>query len=397
MYEIKTRKGKANLYKTDKNTYAINLPVDVAKEIYGKQRKRIALYLNIDSRDSTVKALQHVNNIQALIESQDWQGLFKYEESLKPKVIEGKFVRLTLKELWLDYIKAKQEGWEISYLENDIREATRLIERAPEISLDDDLNPVINFLMEVTTIKQVKRYLKQISACLTWGKRRKLVRENPLPDFIKTLTTKKKNGEEADINPFTVTERNLILEAFKTGRFERYKNSHTQYADYIEFSFFTGARTSEVLGLKWSHIDFEKRIITFQEAKVLATNGRRGSLGQQKKGLKTQRKRQIPISDRIYNLLLNRKQIVNPIDLQQNVFTGINHHSFRTGAYKYILEKLGIQYRKPYQTRHTFITILANHSDLKIHQIAKICGTSVKVIEEHYLATNPDIMSLPEF
>lgn len=148
MYEIKTRKGKANLYKTDKNTYAVNLSVDVSKEIYGKSRKRIALYLVADSRDSTVKALQHLENIQALIEASDWQGLFKYEESLKPKVIKGEFVRQTLKSLWLDYKKAKQEGWEASYIENDIKETTRVLEKCPEIYLGDDLNLLINYLME---------------------------------------------------------------------------------------------------------------------------------------------------------------------------------------------------------------------------------------------------------
>ncbi|MGL5874212.1 MAG: site-specific integrase [Xenococcaceae cyanobacterium] len=395
MYEIKTRKGKANLYKTDKNTYAVNLSVDVSKEIYGKSRKRIPLFLVADSRDSTVKALQHLENIQALIEASDWQGLFRYEESLRPKVVKGEFVRSSLKSLWTDYKKAKQEGWEASYIENDIKEATRVVENCPEIYLGDDLNILINYLMEITTIKQTKRYLKQFSACLTWGKRRGLVKENPLPSFIQTLTTKKKNDDESDINPFTIAERDLIIEAFKTGRFERYKGTHSQYADYIEFSFFTGARTSEVLGLKWSHIDFAKKIITFQEARVLATNGNMKRITQ-KRGLKTQKKRQTPLSDRVYNLLLNRKRMLNPTDLEQRIFENINHHTFRTGAYKYILEKLGIKYRKPYQTRHTFITIMANHSDLKLHQIAKICGTSIKVIEEHYLATNSNVASLPD-
>lgn len=395
MYALKTKKGQANLNVTDKNTYAVNLPVDVSREIFGKPRKRIALYLTADSNDSTAKALHHLNQIRVLIDRQDWQGLIEYEASLKPRVIKGNFAKETLLSLWTDYVKAKQDSWEASYLENDVKQATRILNQVPDIGLNEDLHPLINYLLENTTTKQTKRYLKQVSACLTWGVRRRVVKENPLPEFIKTLTTKKKNEEEFDINPFTLEERNLIIEAFRTGSLERFKGSHTRYADYVEFSFYTGARTSEILGLKWSHIDFERRVIKFQEAKVLATNGT-ANISVQKKGLKTQKKRDLPMNDRLYNLLKDRKERMNPSSLENNVFEDINHNSFRTGAYKYILNKLGIKYRKPYQTRHTFITILANQSDLKLHQIAQICGTSINVIEQHYLGTSVNINSLPE-
>ncbi|PSB47288.1 hypothetical protein C7B80_10160 [Cyanosarcina cf. burmensis CCALA 770] len=265
---------------------------------------------------------------------------------------------------------------------------TRIADIHPQNNLDD----VINYLLETTTIQQTKRYLKQISACLTWGVKRKLIQENPLPDFISTLSTKRLNDEDNDINPFTITQRDLIINAFKTGRFERYSGSHTHYADYIEFSFLTGARTSEVLGLRWEHIDFEKKVIILQEARVLATSGKPGI---QKKGLKTQRKRTVPMNERVCQLLQIRKD-TNQLGLDCNVFEDINHEKFRRSAYKNVLANLNIVYRKPYQTRHTFITILANHSDLKLHQVAKICGTSTNVIEKHYLATNVDISRLPD-
>ncbi len=395
MYALKTRKGKANLYKTDKNTYAVNIPVDISKQIFGKARKRIALYLNADSNESTAKALQHVDQIQAFIDVQDWQGLIDYEKALKPKVIKGNFSKEYLKDLWDEYMKAKQDSWEASYKENDVKQATRILNKCPEIGLNEDLNPLINYLLENTTVKQTKRYLKQVSACLTWGVRRKLVQENPLPEFIKTLSTKKKNDDELDINPFTLEERDMIIDAFRSGKFERYQGSHTQYADYVEFNFLTGARTSEALGLKWKHIDFANNVIRFQEAKVLATNGQAG-IAIQKKGLKTQKKRNCPLNSRLYNLLWQRKERINPKSIEENIFEDINHNSFRSGAYKYVLKKLGIEYRKPYQTRHTFITLMANKSDLKLHQIAQICGTSITVIENHYLGNNSSIKSLPE-
>ncbi len=396
MYAPRSRQGKANLYRTDKNTYAVNLPVKIANGVFGKNRKRIALYLNADRTEDMAAALQHLDKIQNLIDAEDWQGIINYEESLKPKVIQGSFGKQSLKELWEEYVKARQGSWEISYIENDVKQATRIINKCPKISLNiEGANELFNYLMETTTPKQTKRYLKQFSACFTWAVRRKIIKENPFPDIIKTIATKKKNEEEQDINPFTIEERDLIIEAFRLAKYERYKGSHTKYADYIEFNFLTGARTSEALGLRWKHINFEKNQIVFQEGKVMATNGGHGK-GIQKNGLKTQPKRVFPMNSRIKNLLLKRRENLGFPSLENNVFEDINHASFRNSVYKKILQNLEIEYRTPYQTRHTFITIMANQSDLKLHQIAQICGTSISVIEEHYLAKASGLQNLPE-
>lgn len=392
MYEVKTKHGQANLFVTGKQTYAVNLPVSISKAIFNKPRKRIALYLHSDSRENHIKAMQLLGQVQTLLDKQDWAGLLAFEESLQPKVVEGKFTRTSLQDLWHSYIKAKKDGWEPSYLAGDIKAASKVIDLFPNIYLNDSYDAIVNYLLETTTVQQTKRYLKQLSACLTWGKKRGLVNTNPLPDFISTLTTRKSNSEDNDIHAFTIKERDAIVSAFKTGRFERFRGTHTQYADYVEFLFLSGSRTSEALGLRWEHIDFERKIIYFQEARVLATNGRK--TGIQKKGLKTQKRRIFPMSDRLHKLLSERRD--KTVNLNANIFAEINHHTFRSGAYAKILEKLGIEYRKPYQTRHTYITILANHSDLKLHQIAKICGTSTRVIEEHYLGTNIDIAKMPD-
>jgi integrase len=396
MHSLKTRQGKANLNRTDKNTYVVNIPANVAKGVYKKNRKRIALYLSADSNESMSTALSRLDKIQAFLDTEDWQGLVDYEESLKPKVVQGIFAKQSLKWLWDEYLKVKRDSFEVSYLENDIKQASRLIAKAPKISLTDDgANEMFNYLMGVTTVKQTKRYLKQFSACLTWAKRRRIVKDNPYPDLIKTISTKRKNEDEKDINPFSIEERDLIIDAFRTAKFERYAGSHLKYADYIEFNFLTGARTNETLGLKWSHIDFKNNQINFQEGRVMATNGSYGK-GIQKKGLKTQKSRLFPMNSRISNLLLNRKDIVQPSSLEDNVFANINHSSFRGNQYAAVLKKLEIDYRKPYQTRHTFITIMANESDLKLHQIAQICGTSINIIEDHYLSNTSGIGCLPE-
>jgi integrase len=46
--------------------------------------------------------------------------------------------------------------------------------------------------------------------------------------------------------------------------------------------------------------------------------------------------------------------------------------------------------------RHTFITLMANESGCPLHQVAKICGTSITVMENHYLSRDSGIEQLPE-
>ena len=48
-----------------------------------------------------------------------------------------------------------------------------------------------------------------------------------------------------------------------------------------------------------------------------------------------------------------------------------------------MLNQLGIEYRKPYQTRHTFIT-LALDNGLDAKDVARLVGNSPEVIYKHY-------------
>ncbi len=58
-------------------------------------------------------------------------------------------------------------------------------------------------------------------------------------------------------------------------------------------------------------------------------------------------------------------------------------------------EKLGIEYRKLYQTRHTFIT-LALENGLDAKDVARLVGNSPAVIYRHY-AGNKRELFVPEF
>jgi integrase len=81
---------------------------------------------------------------------------------------------------------------------------------------------------------------------------------------------------------------------------------------------------------------------------------------------------------------------IKPLHVTENSYVFLNQegrplnfHTWRAGVWYRILRGAGVRERKPYSTRHTFISVgLTNGVNIK--WLAEYCGTSVAMIEEHY-------------
>jgi integrase len=175
--------------------------------------------------------------------------------------------------------------------------------------------------------------------------------------------------------PFSKEEVNKILAWFKT--------NNTDYYNYVYFLFCTGCRTSEAIGLRWKHIDFENGIVFFYE--TLARNNNNSS----NRVTKTTKKnilRKFPINTKLRSFLTSLKKEESD-DL---VFTFHGHciddKNFRNRYWVKCLKECGIEYRKPYNTRHTFITHFLEHTKdvVKCASLTHGSRTGVKTIYEHY-------------
>lgn len=108
-----------------------------------------------------------------------------------------------------------------------------------------------------------------------------------------------------------------------------------------------------------------------------------------KEGLKTQKTRRFPIGKQLRELLESiQSENITPESLVFPRHKGgwIDAHNFRNRAWKTILNSLNIEYRKPYQTRHTFIS-QQKANGVEDTQIKNWVGTSLKMIHEHYAGT----------
>jgi integrase len=74
----------------------------------------------------------------------------------------------------------------------------------------------------------------------------------------------------------------------------------------------------------------------------------------------------------------------------------VDLNNFRNRTWKTVLAGLDIQYRKLYQTRHTFITHILETGKLDAKDVARLVGNSPEVIYQHY-AGNKQELIVPEF
>jgi integrase len=154
--------------------------------------------------------------------------------------------------------------------------------------------------------------------------------------FINIKTLKK---QRTDVNPFSTEEVLMII-----------KNIRADYRPYVIARFFTGMRTNEINGLKWKFVDFKRRQILVREGWVLGETTYLKTDGSS---------RDIDMSQAVFDCLQEQLKITKG---QQYVFcnnTGmpINLNNFAKRVWTPLLAFLGIEYRKPYETRHTAATL----------------------------------------
>jgi integrase len=115
--------------------------------------------------------------------------------------------------------------------------------------------------------------------------------------------------------------------------------------------FFTGMRTAEIHGLRWKHVDFDRREILIRETLVLNRTEFTKTDGSE---------REIQMSEPVYDALLHQKELTG--GLREYVFCARNgsplsNNNVTKRVWYPLLRYLGLKKRRPYETRHTAATL----------------------------------------
>ena len=156
-------------------------------------------------------------------------------------------------------------------------------------------------------------------------------------DTIKPLKQKK-----TEVDPLSLDEIQAFL-----------NQVDPRYHDYFVVRFFTGLRSSEVDGLKWQYVDFERQQLVVRETRVQS---------QQQDSTKTLGShRVVQLNSQALAALQRQWQRTGP-DQQALVFqsargTPLTYRNVANRVWYPALAAAGLRPRRPYQTRHTAATI----------------------------------------
>lgn len=179
---------------------------------------------------------------------------------------------------------------------------------------------------------------------------RKLLTTNPLTGWSFSVRDPLKGdpevaGEADDIDPFDADEQAAILAPMQP-----------QIRNLYQFAFWSGLRTSELVALEWRDIDWvNKRVMikraltqdaeTAESPKTQAGRRMVKLLGPALHAL---------IAQKPHTFMLNRQVFHDP--RYDRPFNG--DQALRKSFWMPALRKAGVRYRWPYQTRHTYASMM---------------------------------------
>ncbi|WP_317107676.1 tyrosine-type recombinase/integrase [Chroococcidiopsis sp. SAG 2025] len=302
-----------------------------------------------------------VNDAQLLTCAELFQQFMEYKsQSLHPRSLDR--YKTTLKYLYQFY-----------YREDETR---KLLAAQNAIAILQTHAEQFNAWLQSKNAERArKERLILLSACWSWGMTKGFVESNPWKGLHKQV----ESAPKQPLKPFTQEEVKAILAAFKTH--PQYKH----YADFVEFLFLTGVRTTEAIALRWLHITADLSSIWVGESISRGVP-------------QTNKARSIPLNDRIRLLLQARKpENYSSDDLIFPSPEGlpIDDRNFRNRAWVKMLELANVEYRKPSNTRHTFICMCLS-AGVNPAVVAQITGCDLQSLDRDYAEYIPSLSILPD-
>lgn len=357
-----------------------NIPRYISTGLYDTSENRQTAQIVAWEIEGDIKANRLTETIQGHIDR------FKPKLPLKPNPQSLKQNPLTLSELWVKYCDYKKPQlapttYQSDYCKKWANHITKLPQGLDAVEVRDRI-------VSTLSIDTSKRLLTLLSACCHWAVKSNLIHSNPFDGMSADLKLPKADTE---IDPFSLSERDRILEAFQTLK--------PHYYPFVRFLFLTGCRTGEAIALTWGKVAHDNSSIAFTESyssKLKLT-----------KGTKTGKRRKFPCNPVLRSLLGSiRPTDPQPTDLVFTSPKGVSIDNCRFtsrvwkggtyagNSYRGIVTDLvakGVveRYRSPYNTHHTFITLMLE-AGLTIPQVAKLVGNSPEIVLKHYAGSAID-------
>ena len=226
------------------------------------------------------------------------------------------------------------------------------------------------------TKKTIQNALTPLRAVITEALIDETIDKNPLANIIlDKLVNKDTKESDYEVDPFDKEEIAAILNA-----------AEGQVKNLFQFAFFTGLRTSELIALEWSDIDWIKgqvhvlrAFVSGQIKKTKTDAGKRQVLllPPALEALKAQKAYTFMKGGRIFHTPFSNEPWSSPFQI-------------RHSGWFPLLRRAGVRYRNPYQTHHTYASMMLSNGE-NIMWVAKQLGhVTVEMVIRTYGKWIPD-------
>ncbi|MBI3096392.1 MAG: DUF3596 domain-containing protein [Rhodocyclales bacterium] len=225
--------------------------------------------------------------------------------------------------------------------------------------------------------KRIANILSVFRAALQEAFEDELIDANPLAGWTYEKAAAPTDAQD-DIDPFTQEEQSAIL-----ARLEG------QARNLVQFAFWTGLRTSELVALNWSDIDFIRGIVRISKASTQAA----------KDAVETTKTRagvrDVRLLAPALTALNDQKAFtfLKSAEIFQNPRTGerwTGDQPIRKTMWAPSLKRAGVRYRYPYQTRHTYASMMLSAGEHPMWVAQQMGHSDWAMIRKTYGRWMPD-------
>lgn len=334
------------------------------KFVYEGQTVKPTLQLNGSPMLPTPANVKYAGRLAAEIRDKIRHGTFSMAEYFPASGVAGVLTVQLQMDTWLDTQRI-ETSTRAAY-KSAIRFWDGQIGAKPIRSLkhSDILSALAS--RPLLTGKTVNNYVDVLRQAMQLAVLDKVLSANPVAGIERA------KHQKPPVDPFTMDEVEAIIA-------DMAKHYDEQVYNYVEVKFFTGLRTGESFGLQWPRVDLASSYIQISESIVAK---------EQKGSTKTNQVRDVRLNSRA--LAAIKRQAKHTRMTGEHVFLDprygkhwTDERAFRRSFWAPTLKRLGIRYRVPYNTRHSYATMMLM-AGMKPAFCAKQMGHSVEIFLSTY-------------
>lgn len=336
--------------------------------------------------EPTPKNIKYALRLKATIELEIQQNKFDYERHFPDSKKINMFTKIstiTCADLLLIQLQIYKRRYEIGKLAKSTYTSYKQITNNKLIPTfgkykPQEITPKMLrewVLMHEYRSKTFYNKLTPLRAIMKEALHSEYISENPfITAGIESLITDISLPRENQIDPFSKEERVAIINAAKG-----------QFKNLIQFAFYSGLRSGELIALRWQDIDFENGIINVINNIVEGQEKSPKTDAGIRKVLLLPRAKEALLDQQEYTGFANNYVFHNPnTNRRWSDSEKIRHQWIKT------LIIAEVRYRYPYQTRHTYASMLLSNGELPAWIASQLGHANVQMVYKVYARWIPD-------